>query len=161
VTKTGPQRAADRLVRGVMLFAGLITVPGGLYGVIAQHAVAAGFVVVIGLATLGAWWLMRPRYASARTRRLGAQCSLLTLAIVAAALAGLVLFLASAAYGVSVATLMPALIAWTAALAALVVRVLAGRRLKRLAAAEAAAVAAPSWFRPNSGPWGPAWCRCC
>src|SRR5215471_2813670 len=91
VTQTSTQRAADRFVRGVMLFAALITVPGGLYGVIAQHAVGAGIVVVLGLVMLGVWWLGRPRYASARARRLSAQCSLLTLAVVAAGVVGLVL----------------------------------------------------------------------
>jgi hypothetical protein len=165
--ETAPQREERSVLRGVMFFVALFAIPGGLYGVIAQHAVGAAVAVVGGLVCLGIWWLTRRRYASAQARRLGVLCCLLTITVAAAAVLAAVLFLASPSYGVSVSTLMPAIIAGVATVALLTARLAAGHRLKVLAAPEIAAARAarrpvmtgagappqpPGWSGLSSGP---------
>lgn len=140
MTRAGPRRAGNTFLRGLFFTIALSAIPGGLYGVIAQHAFGAAVAALLGVGSLGVWWLTSPRYAGARARRLGQVCSLLTIVVAAAAEAGLVLFLASPAYGVTLGALMPAIILGAAALLLLSVRALAGRRLRALAAADAGPV---------------------
>jgi hypothetical protein len=125
-----------------MFFVALLAIPAGLYGTIAQHAAAAALAVVAGLVCLGIWWLTRRRHASAQARRLSALCSLLTIAVATGAVLAVVLFLASPSYGVSVSTLMPAITAGAATVVLLTARLVAGHRLKVLAAPEIAAARA-------------------
>jgi hypothetical protein len=140
--ETAPQREERSVFRGVMFFVALLAIPAGLYGIIAQHAVAAAVAVVAGLACLGIWWVTRRRYTSAQARRLSALCSLLSIAVASGLVLALVLFLASPSYGASVSTLMPAIIAGAATAALLTARLVAGHRLKVLAAPEIAAACA-------------------
>jgi hypothetical protein len=146
--RAGHKRSGDPAIRGLMFFVALLAIPFGLYGVIVQHAVAAGVAAACGLGCLALWWVMRPRYTSARARRLAAVCSLLTMAGVAAAVLGLVKFLASPSYGASVATLMPAIVFAAVAVALLAARLFAGHRLRAVAAI--AATMAPASTEPQA-----------
>jgi hypothetical protein len=168
------RRAADqaRLGRAALFSVAVLATSFSLNGVIAQHAAAAGIGVAVGLLFLAAWWLMRPRYASARSRRLGTLCSLLTIAVTTAAVLSLALFLDSPADGIfaspvvaaTPATLRPTIIAAAAAVVLLAARVAAGRRLKKLTVAVAAGQAAQraeeaasrqpdaARLRPEAGP---------
>jgi len=139
-----------------MFLVALLAIPAGLYGIIAQHAAAAAVAVAAGLACLGIWWVTRRRFASARARRLSAMCSLLTIAVATGAVIAVVLFLASPSYGVSVSTLMPAITAGAVTVALLTARLVAGHRLKVLAAPEiAAARAARRPAMAGTGPLSP------
>jgi hypothetical protein len=160
--RTAQKRSGEPVIRGVMFFVALLAIPFGLYGVIAQHAIGAGVAVLCGLGCLALWWVLRPRFASAPARRLAALCSLLTMAVAAAAVLGVVEFLASPAYGVSAATLMPAILATAVAVVLLVARLLAGHRLRPLAASDATMAAAAMQPEPvgaSAGAvprsWGP------
>jgi hypothetical protein len=146
--RTAQKRSGEPVIRGVMFFVALLAIPFGLYGVIAQHAIGAGVAVLCGLGCLALWWVQRPRFTSAPARRVAALCSLLTIALAAAAVLGVVLFLASPASGVSAATLMPAIIAAVVAVALLVARLLAGHRLRALAALDPAT--APTALQPGA-----------
>lgn len=146
--RTGQKRPGTLMTRGLMFFGALMAIPFGLYGVIAQHAVGAGIAAFLGLLCLALWWVLRPRFSGRRVRRLAAACSLLTMAVAAAAVVGFVEFLASPSYGASVSTLRPAIIAGAVAVTLLLVRLLAGHRLRVLVAAEAAA--APAATQPGA-----------
>lgn len=150
--ETAPEREQRVVLRGLMFFVALIAIPGGLYGVIAQHAAGAAVAVLAGLGCLMVWWLTRRRFAGAQAQRLSAGCSLLTVAVATSAVLAMVLFLASPSYGVSVATLMPAIIALAVTAMLLAARLVAGHRLKAVAAAE---IAAARPMRPAMARTGP------
>lgn len=171
------RRAADqaRLGRAALFSVAVLATSFSLNGVIAGHAAAAGIGVAVGLLFLAGWWMMRPRYASARARRLGTLCSLLTIAVTTAAVLSLALFLDSPADGIfaspavaaTPATLRPTIIVAAAGVLLLAARVLASRRLRKLAVAVPSgpagqrapdpAVAQPDAARPgsNAGPGRP------
>ncbi len=153
--ETAPEREQRTALRGVMFFVALIAIPAGLYGVIGQHAVGAAVAVLAGLGCLLVWWLTRRRFAGVQARRLSLLCSLLTITVAAGAVLGVVLFLASPSYGVSIATLMPAIIALAVTLAVLAARLVAGHRLKAVAASEIAAARAKQLAVTRTGPQMP------
>jgi hypothetical protein len=152
VIETAPEREQRVVLRGLMFFVALIAIPAGLYGVIAQHAIGAAVAVLGGLVCLIVWWLTRRRFAGAQARRLNAGCSLLSVVAGAGVVLAVVLFLASPAYGASLSTLMPAIIALGVTVVLLAARLAAGHRLKTVAAAE---IAAAGPMRPAMASTGP------
>lgn len=129
---TDQERAANRLMRGVYFLAAAFVVPAGLYGYLTQGIVAALLVSVLGLGCGALWWWLRPRPASADARRWQHLCGALTIAATAGLELTAVLFLRSPASEVSLQTLTPTLIAGALTLPVVVLRVVAGRKLRGL-----------------------------
>jgi hypothetical protein len=135
-----PRRTRARSSRWSAYLLAALVLPVGLYGLIGQHIPGGAVLAAIGLASLAAWWVMRPRYTTARAQKIGTLASLLTIAFTAAAEVALVLFLGSPASGVPLASLREAAIAAEAAIVLLVARLLASYWL-RLPTQAAAATA--------------------
>jgi hypothetical protein len=143
--ETAAQRGSRILMRGIFFLMGVAMTPAAIFGVVVQHAPGAAVVVLLGLAALALWWLMRRRPASARARAWQRVALLLSVAVAVAVDVAVVLFFASPASGVSAATLMPALASAAVALALLGVRVAVGLELRRMA---------PELRRPSREPAG-------
>jgi hypothetical protein len=146
--RTARKRSGVLAIRGLMFYGALLAIPFGLYGVVAQHAVGAGVAMFFGLVCLALWWVLRPRFASAPARRLAVVCALLTMAVAAAAVIGVVEFFRSPASGASATSRMPAIIAAAIAIVLLAVRIFAGHRLRAVAALDA--TMAPGAVQPET-----------